>query len=78
MAQRALDGARLPGRVQIRNLLVLGAILLASWAAVQSPLFHRVAPPGLQLRDLRSVTKFQTMFNADAGMPRLVLIFSPT
>jgi hypothetical protein len=78
MAQRALDGARLPGRVQIRNLLALGAILLACWAAVQSPLFHRVAPPGLQLSDLRSVTQFQTMFNADAGMPRLVLIFSPT
>jgi hypothetical protein len=78
MAQQAMVGARLPGRVQIRNLLALGIILLASWAAVQSPLFHRVAPPGVHLSDLGSVDQFRTLFNADVGTPRLVLIFSPT
>jgi hypothetical protein len=78
MAQQAVGAANPPGRVQIRNLLALGVILLASWAAVQSPLFHRVAPPGLHLSDLRSVDQFRAMFNADVGTPRLVLIFSPT
>jgi hypothetical protein len=78
LAQNALGVSRPSGGVRIRNLLILAVILLASWLVVRSPLFHRVPPPGLQLTDLRSVGQFQTMFNADMGTPRLVLIFSPT
>ena len=69
---------RLPGGFKVRSLLALAAILLAAWLVVESPLFHKTAPPGVQLTDLTSVSQFQTLFNADAGTPRLVLILSPT
>ena len=78
MAQEAWGATRTSGGVRLRNLVALGLILLASWLVVRSPLFHRVPLPGLQLTDLRSVGQFQALFNADAGMPRLVLILSPT
>ena len=78
MAQAVWGVTRPSVGVRIRNLFVLGVILLASWLVVRSPLFHRVPPPGLQLTDLRSVGQFQAMFNADVGTPRLVLILSPT
>jgi hypothetical protein len=70
--------SRLPGGVKIRSLVVLAVILLASWLIVESPLFHKTAPPQMHLTDLHSVGQFQTLFNADVGTPRLVLIFSPT
>ena len=70
--------SRLPGGVKVRSLLVLTGILLAAWLIVQSPLFHKTAPPGVHLTDLHSVGQFQQLFNADVGTPRLVLIFSPT
>jgi hypothetical protein len=70
--------SRLPGGVKVRSLLVLAVILLAAWLIVQSPLFHKTAPPGVHLTDLHSASQFQTLFNADVGTPRLVLIFSPT
>jgi hypothetical protein len=70
--------SRLSGRVKIRSLLALGVILLVSWLVVESPLFPKSAPPGLHLTDLKSVDQFQTLFNADVGTPRLVLILSPT
>jgi len=64
--------------LKLRNLLVVGVIVLAAWLFVESPLFHKTAPPGIQLTDLHSVGQFQALFNADIGTPRLVLIFSPT
>jgi hypothetical protein len=70
--------SRLPGGVKARSLLALAVILLAAWLIVESPLFHKTAPPGMRLTDLHSVGEFQTMFNADVGIPRLVLILSPT
>lgn len=69
---------RAPRILKIRNLLVLGAILLASWLVIESPLFHKTAPAGTQLTDLHSVNQFRGLFNADTGTPRLLLIFSPT
>ena len=33
---------------------------------------------GPELTDLHSVGQFQALFNADTGMTRLILIFSPT
>jgi hypothetical protein len=70
--------SRLPGGVKTRSLLALAAILLAAWLIVESPLFHKTAPPGVHLTDLHSVAQFQQLFNADAGTTRLVLILSPT
>jgi len=70
--------SRLPGGVKTRSLLALAAILLAAWLIVESPLFHKTAPPGVHLNDLHSVGQFQQLFNADAGTTRLVLILSPT
>ena len=70
--------SRLPGGLKVRSLLALAVILLAAWLIVESPLFHRIAPPGVHLTDLNSVGQFQQLFNADVGTPRLVLILSPT
>lgn len=70
--------SRLPGGVKIRGLLALAIILLVIWLVVESPLFHKTAPAGVPLTDLRSVEQFQNLFNKDVGTPRLVLIFSPT
>jgi hypothetical protein len=70
--------SRLPGGLKVRSLLALAVILLAAWLIVESPLFHKTAPAGVQLTDLHSVGEFQRMFNADVGTPRLVLILSPT
>ncbi len=65
--------------LKMRNLLVLGVILLVSWwLAMYSPLFHKAPPPGVRLTDLHSVDQFQGLFDANASMPRLVLIYSPT
>ncbi len=64
--------------LKFRNLLVLAVIVLGAWLLVESPLFHKAAPPGVQLTDLHSVAEFQARFNTDTGTPRLVLIFSPT
>ncbi len=63
--------SHLPGGVKIRSLLALAVILLAAWLIVESPLFHQSA-------DLHSVDQFQSLFNADVGTPRLVLMLSPT
>src|SRR5947199_4229336 len=61
------------GFLKIRNLLVLGVIVLVSGAlAVYSPLFHKTAPAGVRLTNLHSVNQFQGLFNADTGMPRVV------
>lgn len=70
--------SRLPGSVKVRSLLALAVILLAAWLIVESPLFHKTAPPGVHLTDLHSVGQFKQLFNADGGTPRLVLILSPT
>ena len=70
--------SHLPGGMKVRILLALAVVLLAAWLIVESPLFHKTAPPGMHLVDLHSVGQFQSLFNADVGTPRLVLILSPT
>jgi hypothetical protein len=70
--------SRLPRGLKVRNLLALAIILLVVWLVVESPLFHKTAPAGVHLTDLHSVEQFQSLFNADTGTPRLVLILSPT
>ena len=60
------------------GLLTLAALLLAAWLIVDSPLFHKAAPPGLRLTDLRAVSQLRARFEADRGMTRLILVLSPT
>jgi hypothetical protein len=55
------------------GLLTLATLLLAVWMIAESPLFHKTAPPGLRLRDLRAVSQLRTRFDADRGMTRLIL-----
>ena len=38
----------------------------------------RSAPPGVSMADLQGVADLQARFNADRGLPRLIVIFSPT
>ena len=60
------------------GLLTLAALLLAAWLIAESPLFHKTAPPGLKLTDLRAVSQLRARFDADRGMTRLILVLSPT
>ena len=60
------------------GLLALAALLLAAWLIAESPLFHKTAPPGLRLSDLRAVSQLRARFDADRGMTRLILVLSPT
>jgi hypothetical protein len=54
---------------------LLGFGLLAGWLRFFAP---RSAPPGVTMTDLRGVADLQARFNADRGVPRLIVIFSPT
>jgi hypothetical protein len=38
----------------------------------------RQAPPGVRMTDLHGVADLRARFNADRGLPRLVVILSPT
>ncbi len=58
-------------RVRLLLVLVLG-IGLAGAATAESP------TAGARLRDLQSVDQLKVIFNHDSGMPRLVLLLSPT
>jgi hypothetical protein len=60
------------------GLLTLATLLLAVWLVAESPLFHKTAPPGLRLSDLRAVSQLRARFDADRGMTRLILVLSPT
>jgi hypothetical protein len=60
------------------GLLTLAALLLAAWLIAESPLFHKTAPPGLRLTDLRAVSQLRARFDADRGITRLILVLSPT
>ena len=65
-------------RKNVLGLLTLTALLLAVWLIAESPFFHKTAPPGLRLTDLRSVSQLRARFDADRGTTRLILVLSPT
>ena len=50
-------------------------VLLAGWLYFFAP---RSAPPGVRMTDLPGVADLQARFNADRGLPRLIVILSPT
>ena len=56
-------------------LCVLLAVLLGGGLYFFAP---RHAPPGVTMADLHGVADLQARFNADRGLPRLIVIFSPT
>ena len=56
-------------------LCLLLFVLLAGWLYFFAP---RQAPPGVTMTDLHGVADLQARFNADRGLPRLIVIFSPT
>jgi hypothetical protein len=70
--------SRALARKNALGLLTLAVLLLAVWLIVESPLFHKTAPPGLRLSDLRAVSRLRARFNEDRGTTRLILVLSPT
>jgi hypothetical protein len=54
---------------------LLLVVLLAGGLYFFAP---RHAPPGVTMADLHGVADLQARFNADRGVPRLIVIFSPT
>lgn len=71
--------------VSVAVLVVLLAVIgvqLANPHSYASELVARIgevgAGPQASLVDLTSVDQLQARFNADAGHPRLMLLFSPT
>ncbi|TMD96640.1 MAG: hypothetical protein E6I76_07250 [Chloroflexi bacterium] len=53
-------------------------VLAAGWVVQKKWLSHATPPPGVTLTDLRSVDQLRTIFDADAGSTRLILVLSPT
>jgi hypothetical protein len=57
------------------------AVCLLAFVVLAGGLYFfapRSAPPGVTMADLHGVADLQARFNADRGLPRLVVIFSPT
>ncbi len=79
--QPAGGGGPTPRRRRRRGtvgFLAIGLLvfaLLAGWLHFFAP---RSAPPGVTMADLHGVADLKARFNAERGLPRLVVIFSPT
>jgi hypothetical protein len=67
-------------RLNRRGVLRLGVaiLLLVGLIVGGERLLHRAPPPGVTLTDLDSVDQLRATFNADRGVPRLIVILSPT
>ena len=60
-------------------LVLLAAIPLACGPASESQGSGQTPnKPATSLEDLQDVAQLQTMFNKDAGTPRLIVLLSPT
>jgi hypothetical protein len=57
------------------TLCLLLVVLLAGGLYFFAP---RHAPSGVRMTDLHGMADLQARFNADRGLPRLIVIFSPT
>ncbi|MDQ2809383.1 MAG: hypothetical protein M3Z04_21115 [Chloroflexota bacterium] len=60
--------------------VVAGVVLLALGLFGIKPLLEHphAAVPGVVLHDVQSITDLRDRFNQDQGVPRLVLLLSPT
>jgi hypothetical protein len=74
----ATPAAGPPSRRRTAGLLVaclLVFLLVAGGLYFFAP---RSAPAGVTMTDLHGVADLKARFNADRGLPRLIVIFSPT
>jgi hypothetical protein len=70
---------RPPRRLAIAvAVLVTLAVVIATWVVDRTFLARATPPPGVTLTDLRSVDQLRSLFDADTGTPRLILVLSPT
>ena len=77
----AAPAPRPPSRWSWRRPAGFLAVCLLVFLLVAGGLYFlgpRSAPPGVTMTDLHGVADLQARFNADRGMARLVVIFSPT
>ena len=76
-----LPASSTPGRPPRALALAVAALVVVLTAGVLAGmrlLGRGTPPPGLTLTDVRSVDQFRSLFDAEAGTTRLVLILSPT
>jgi len=81
MPAPAAPAAGPPSRWSRRRRAGFLAVCLLLFALLAGGLYvfgPRSAPPGVTLTDLRGVADLQARFNADRGLPRLIVILSPT
>ncbi|HEX6678881.1 MAG TPA: hypothetical protein VF486_28160 [Actinomycetes bacterium] len=60
------------------SILLLVAVLVVALVAGWLRFAPRSAPKGVSMTDLHGVADLKARFNADRGVTRLVVIFSPT
>jgi hypothetical protein len=72
------DTTKPPRRLGFGVVAAVLVLLLAGWAVDRKYISHASPPPGITLTDLHSVDQLRTLFDADAGTIRLVLVLSPT
>ncbi|MGH7747337.1 MAG: hypothetical protein ACREQ5_21650 [Candidatus Dormibacteria bacterium] len=70
-----MAGNRPPRALAIALAVVVVAL---TFVAYEKYLARATPPPGVTLTDLRSVDQLQSLFDADTGSTRLVLVLSPT
>jgi hypothetical protein len=65
---------------RLLGFLVAAMALLGSLTAavMVDRLSHTTPVPGTRLTDLKDLAQLRSLFNADAGTTRLILILSPT
>jgi hypothetical protein len=73
------DTGRPPRRLALAvAALVTVVVVGASWVVDRKFLAHATPPSGVTLTDLRGVDQLRSLFDADAGSTRLILVLSPT
>jgi len=65
-------------RTCLRTLLFVPTLVVAGCRHASLPFGSAHPPEGLTLTDLHTMSDLQTLFNQDAGKPRLILLVSPT
>jgi hypothetical protein len=72
------DTTKPPRRLAFTVVGVVLFLLVAGWVVEKKYLSHATPPPGITLTDLHEVGELRSLFDADAGTTRLILVLSPT